>query len=137
MNPTISEMFKALGHEKRWLILQACSASKDGQTNLNLEIMLEAAGPVISNHITWLVAAGLLNRRQSGKYAILTVNPDALKTMLSALLTVHETTIRTKGQADADSRRLESQPPQVTPVWPAGLREDVAGVDPGGERNDL
>jgi len=83
---TLAAQLKALGDETRLALIQRVAASSchNGACICDLTPMTQLAQSTVSHHMKILVDAGLLTRRQDGKWAFYELTEQG-RTMLDAL----------------------------------------------------
>lgn len=82
----LAGVFKALADPARVKLLSLISASESGEACVcDLTVPLGLSQPTVSHHMKLLVAAGLVERDQRGKWAHYRVNDNALD-QLAALI---------------------------------------------------
>jgi ArsR family transcriptional regulator len=89
-------LFRALGDPARVRILNVVATRTEPVCICELTAPLGLAQPTVSHHVRKLVDAGLLDREQRGKWAYLSLRPDAM-TRLASL-----TDLKGATHADAD-----------------------------------
>jgi ArsR family transcriptional regulator len=76
-------LFRALGVPARVRILNVVATRGEPVCICELTVPLGLAQPTVSHHVRKLVDAGLLDREQRGKWAYLSLRPDALSRLAS------------------------------------------------------
>ena len=76
-------VFRALGDPARVRILNVVATRAEPVCICELTAPLGLAQPTVSHHVRKLVDAGLLDREQRGKWAYLSLRPDALSRLAS------------------------------------------------------
>ncbi len=76
-------LFRALGDPARVRILNVVATRAEPVCICELTAPLELAQPTVSHHVRKLVDAGLLDREQRGKWAYLSLRPEALTRLAS------------------------------------------------------
>ncbi len=74
-----AELFKALSDPARVRIVNLIATSSEPVCACELYEPLRLAQPTVSHHLKRLVAAGLLEREQRGKWAYFSLNRDAVE----------------------------------------------------------
>jgi ArsR family transcriptional regulator, arsenate/arsenite/antimonite-responsive transcriptional repressor len=84
MKPTASpfQVFKALGDEHRWRMLEfiatsdpACCSTGEGICACDVQAFIKLAQPTVSQHLKILVEAGLLDVERRGKWNYYALRP--------------------------------------------------------------
>lgn len=82
----LAHVFKALGDPTRVKLLSLIAATNSGEACVcDLLAPVALSQPTVSHHLKILVEAGLLGRRQQGKWAYYRVHQDALTQIGEAL----------------------------------------------------
>jgi ArsR family transcriptional regulator, arsenate/arsenite/antimonite-responsive transcriptional repressor len=76
-------LFRALGDPARVRILNVVATRTEPVCICELTVPLGLAQPTVSHHVRKLVDAGLLDREQRGKWAYLSLRPDAVSRLAS------------------------------------------------------
>jgi ArsR family transcriptional regulator len=76
-------LFRALGDPARVRILNVVATRAEPVCICELTAPLGLAQPTVSHHVRKLVDAGLLDREQRGKWAYLSLRPDAMSRLAS------------------------------------------------------
>lgn len=87
---TAASMFKTLGHETRLLILLNLVAGEKSVTEL--ENILEARQPAVSQHLARLRQEGFVTTRRDGQTIHYSIKEERVKLLLTAVGTVFEGT---------------------------------------------
>ena len=82
----LARMFKALGDPTRVRLLSIIAAQSGGEACVcNLTEPVGLSQPTVSHHMRQLVDAGLVTRKQRGKWAYYTIVPETLSMLSGAL----------------------------------------------------
>lgn len=82
----LARLFKALADPTRVRLLSLVAARPDGEACIcDLVDPVGLSQPTVSHHMKQLVAAGLLDREQRGKWAYYTLQPATLELLRDAL----------------------------------------------------
>jgi ArsR family transcriptional regulator len=76
-----AELFRALGDPARVKIVNLLATSDEPVCACELYEPIGLSQPTVSHHLKKLTDAGLLDRKQRGKWAYFSLNPDALRTL--------------------------------------------------------
>jgi ArsR family transcriptional regulator len=76
-----ADVFRALADPGRVRIVNVLATSEQPVCICNLVEPLGLSQPTVSHHMKKLLAAGLVERDQRGKWAYFSLNPDALRTL--------------------------------------------------------
>lgn len=82
----LARLFKALADPTRLRLVSLIAAQPDGEACIcDLVAPVGLSQPTVSHHMKQLVAAGLLDREQRGKWAYFTLRPATLELLRDAL----------------------------------------------------
>ena len=76
-----ADVFRALADAGRVRIVNLLATSDEAVCICNLVEPLGLSQPTVSHHMKKLLAVGLVEREQRGKWAYFSLNPDALRTL--------------------------------------------------------